>query len=460
MKNKLYLIKSFLSGMLIFVWIFSGWPKVFNNPYLPPKIQKAQAATETIRPTDAYVFEGWTTPSYGYDGNTSTSASFDTLNKQPSISFGGNNATEATNSWQSKTNTWSAATVYFTFSKTAGSNDTVWVTIYDGPSDTTKHTVIASTTGAVTKQEFSQTLNSSDWGGAGFPNIANLRVRVNGSKSGGPDGAVSYMYDVRIDGTYTANTSPSVVLNTADTSDFGTDTTPALEFTGTDADSDDIRYNIVIDDSSDCLTPILNKVSGTDAGFVNTISGGDTDPFNSGEKASYTVQAGDELSTGTYYWRVRGIDPSGTNTYGSWSSIRSFSVTAPVISITITANGTIDYGTVSTSQDTTSNGINQTIQVQNNGTVVEDFDIRGQNSTNWTLAASAGDATYKHEWCTQTCDSTPTWNTLTTTYDSNYLASSVAVDDTVDFDLKITIPTSNAGASQQNVDVFIRATAN
>jgi hypothetical protein len=74
--------------------------------------------------------------------------------------------------------------------------------------------------------------------------------------------------------------------------------------------------------------PLLDKVSGTDTGFANPDNGGDTDQFNSGENIQYTVQAGDALTAGTYYWRVRGIDPSGTNTYGAWSSTRSFTITA------------------------------------------------------------------------------------------------------------------------------------
>jgi hypothetical protein len=72
-------------------------------------------------------------------------------------------------------------------------------------------------------------------------------------------------------------------------------------------------------------SPLLNKVSGTDSGFANTVTPADTDPFNSGEKADYDVQAGDELDADTtYYWRVRGLDPSGSNTYGDWSETRSF----------------------------------------------------------------------------------------------------------------------------------------
>jgi hypothetical protein len=69
---------------------------------------------------------------------------------------------------------------------------------------------------------------------------------------------------------------------------------------------------------------LLDKVSGTDAGFLNTVTGGDTDPFNSGEKVSYTVQGGDALADGTYYWKARASDPSGSNTFSSFASTRTF----------------------------------------------------------------------------------------------------------------------------------------
>lgn len=72
----------------------------------------------------------------------------------------------------------------------------------------------------------------------------------------------------------------------------------------------------------------LDKVSGTDSGFANEDSGGDTDPFNSGDQVSFTVQSADELENVTYFWRVRGIDPSGSNIYGSWTSAREFTVDA------------------------------------------------------------------------------------------------------------------------------------
>jgi len=82
---------------------------------------------------------------------------------------------------------------------------------------------------------------------------------------------------------------PSVVLNTADEYDFGTDTTPTLEFTGTDPSDSDVRYNIQINTEDVWTTPLIDKVSGTDPGFANTTDGVDTDPFDSGDKCDYDV---------------------------------------------------------------------------------------------------------------------------------------------------------------------------
>ena len=50
-------------------------------------------------------------------------------------------------------------------------------------------------------------------------------------------------------------------------------------------------------------------------------------PFESGTATTYTVQSAFTAST-TYYWRVRGIDPTGSNTYGAWATTRSFTTTA------------------------------------------------------------------------------------------------------------------------------------
>ena len=76
------------------------------------------------------------------------------------------------------------------------------------------------------------------------------------------------------------------------------------------------------------LPTLLTKISGSDLGFLNTVSGSDTSPFTQGDKVSYTFQSGSELLDGaTYFWRVRGIDVDGSNSYGEWSETRNFIIT-------------------------------------------------------------------------------------------------------------------------------------
>jgi len=63
-----------------------------------------------------------------------------------------------------------------------------------------------------------------------------------------------------------------------------------------------------------------------DDGFANVDTPADETPFNSGDRISYTVQS--PLDVGTYYWRVRGKDPSGSDTFGDWSETREFEISS------------------------------------------------------------------------------------------------------------------------------------
>jgi len=65
--------------------------------------------------------------------------------------------------------------------------------------------------------------------------------------------------------------------------------------------------------------PLLDILSSTEdpSHFAGT---GSPSPFPSGNQITYSVQAAAGLLNNTaYYWRVRAIDPSGTNTWGAWS---------------------------------------------------------------------------------------------------------------------------------------------
>jgi hypothetical protein len=102
------------------------------------------------------------------------------------------------------------------------------------------------------------------------------------------------------------------------------DTTPELRFTATDPESNDLTYQIAWDTDSSFPSPTA-KTSDTDPGFADVTNPPDPDPFASGDTVSYTFQSALSNNT-TYFYRVRAKDPGGDNTYGSWSSIRSFTI--------------------------------------------------------------------------------------------------------------------------------------
>lgn len=119
-------------------------------------------------------------------------------------------------------------------------------------------------------------------------------------------------------------------LETADDNET-TDTTPSLDFNAVDGNGDDVVYQVQIDTvtsfDSQAGSPLVDAdgdVSTT--GFENVDTPADTSPFNSGDTVRYTVQGGDELTRGTYYWRVRSKDPNGSDTWGDWSGTRAFHI--------------------------------------------------------------------------------------------------------------------------------------
>ncbi len=77
--------------------------------------------------------------------------------------------------------------------------------------------------------------------------------------------------------------------------------------------------SMILDNVNLRKVPLLDKLSTVDTGFTAG------HPFTSGSAKDFTVQAGDTLTTAiTYYWRVRAIDPTGSNSWGAWATTRSF----------------------------------------------------------------------------------------------------------------------------------------
>lgn len=88
--------------------------------------------------------------------------------------------------------------------------------------------------------------------------------------------------------------------------------------------SENATFDMVFSVFKDASFP-LNKLSTVDTGFTAG------HPFTSGVAKDFTVQVGDTLAANTtYYWRVRAIDPTGSNTYGAWSTTRSFTTSVAI----------------------------------------------------------------------------------------------------------------------------------
>lgn len=166
-------------------------------------------------------------------------------------------------------------------------------------------------------------------------------------KLGSPTGNITaYIYDDT--GTFGSTGTPTgAALATSDTVDISTLTTSyqLVDFTFSGANQITItnaaNYFLVIE---------YNAGDGSNALHVGADSSG-VHPGNlaqyNGSWAAvgtwdvpfyiYSVEAPLTANT-TYYWRVAGTDPSGSNTYGAWSTTRSFTTAAAT---PITISGTI-----------------------------------------------------------------------------------------------------------------------
>jgi hypothetical protein len=131
-------------------------------------------------------------------------------------------------------------------------------------------------------------------------------------------------------------------------------------------------------------------------------------------------------------------------------------VTVQNISVSV-SDGTVAYGTLGQNATADTNPAD-TQTATNNGNVTENFNIKGQSSTNWTLGATAASDQYIHGFCKTTCTTPPTnYTALTTSYAT--LATGIAASGTQTFDLYINTPNPSTVFTQQSVDVTVQAIA-
>lgn len=109
-------------------------------------------------------------------------------------------------------------------------------------------------------------------------------------------------------------------------------TTPTFQFYATDPDIDDLDYQIQVDTSTAFLTTVIDADSTINPElFDNITTPANKAPFTQGETIQHKPGAGILANGTTYWWRVRAKDPNGSNTWGNWATMRSFTVDTTVV---------------------------------------------------------------------------------------------------------------------------------
>ena len=188
-------------------------------------------------------------------------------------------------------------------------------------------------------------------------------------------------------------------------------TSPWFTFTSSDDNGDDIHYEIQVSTDPAFGSTVIDEDSATYyTKFSNTTNSADKAPFGGGQIIQYTPTI--SLSNGTtYWWRVRAKDPSGTNSWSSYSSAQSITIDTSV--------------TVSTWFQTTQGQFANDTLSNVNATVTDDVQLSGANTSgtiysppidytthtsgnswgtvSWTNTQSAGNTiTYHVEYFTST----------------------------------------------------------
>lgn len=185
--------------------------------------------------------------------------------------------------------------------------------------------------------------------------------------------------------------------------------------------------------------------------FTNSVAA-----IPSGEDGKWDFSLKDNGASANTAYCLRVVKSDGTllDTYTVIPQITTAS--SAIISVSV-ADGAVTYGTIpaNSTKSTCTSELNDAQTVTNDGNVNENFNIRGQNSANWTLAATAGSDQYVHKFLNGTC-STFSGGTALTTSDQIF-ATGIAPSGTATLNLQINTPNPSSVYTQQSVDVVITA---
>jgi hypothetical protein len=208
---------------------------------------------------------------------------------------------------------------------------------------------------------------------------------------------------------------PSLITNAAPTTpllekpfdnEAVASTSPWFEFAAEDPESNDITYQIQVDDDYSFASPTLDRNSQDHFNdFTNIITPSDKDPFNSGQTVRYVPTS--SLTNGTtYYWRVRARDRNNSQDWSSWSSVQSVTINTSV-TITTWFQTRLEQFETDSFEDTEATSTHEVVLTPplTTGTTTSssiDFDQRTNGnawgSLSWNDNETTGDILYRIEY--------------------------------------------------------------
>lgn len=147
---------------------------------------------------------------------------------------------------------------------------------------------------------------------------------------------------------------------------------PWFEFTADDELSDDVSYEIEVDDDVNFGSPVFNRNSVSNFSlFTNLTNPSQRSQYTSGQTLRFVPNV--SLSSGTtYWWRVRAKDDFGSNTNSQWSTPNSFTIASTSITTWFQTTG---------DQFATNNQFDTIISTSTNDTGIDSLFVAGTTTS-------------------------------------------------------------------------------
>lgn len=159
------------------------------------------------------------------------------------------------------------------------------------------------------------------------------------------------------------------------------------------------------------------------------------------------------VASGNYYIYAKTTD--GTNAEVTAYSAGYVTLNPPpVVSVSITSDGTIEYGTLTSGQIKSTIQLSDTQTAKNDGNVTVNFNIKTSSPSGWSLGSTPASDIFVHEFSTNAGGS---WTAFTAADTYQTLVGGVAPEATEDFDLRFTAPNPSTSASQKTITITIQA---